>query len=169
MPTQAWIAIAVVAVLIITVLIVGLVRYRSRTISLEPRPDTPIDRSGGYQAGTGFSFSEGTRDGATATLDPSGLPGVGDDAAVKTVHAALDAGITTFDTADTYANTAAEVVLGKLCSRVLEAGVGLDALEEALIQHAVRESGGNLSGAARLLRITRPQLNYRLKKQNNAP
>jgi aryl-alcohol dehydrogenase-like predicted oxidoreductase len=29
------------------------------------------------------------------------------------VHAALDAGITTFDTADTYANTAAEVVLGK--------------------------------------------------------
>ena len=38
---------------------------------------------------------------------------VGDDAAVKTVHAALDAGITTFDTADTYANTAAEVVLGK--------------------------------------------------------
>ncbi|WP_125133043.1 aldo/keto reductase family protein [Microbacterium sp. 10M-3C3] len=38
---------------------------------------------------------------------------VDDDAAVKTVHAALDAGITTFDTADTYANTAAEVVLGK--------------------------------------------------------
>ena len=38
---------------------------------------------------------------------------VGDDAAVKTVHAALDVGITTFDTADTYANTAAEVVLGK--------------------------------------------------------
>ena len=38
---------------------------------------------------------------------------VGDDAAVKTVHAALDAGITTFDTADTYANTEAEVVLGK--------------------------------------------------------
>ncbi|REJ07231.1 aldo/keto reductase [Microbacterium bovistercoris] len=38
---------------------------------------------------------------------------VGDDAAIATVHAALDAGITTFDTADTYANTAAEVVLGK--------------------------------------------------------
>ena len=44
--------------------------------------------------------------------------------------------------------------------------VGLDDLEEALIQHAVRESGGNLSGAARLLRITRPQLNYRLKKKD---
>jgi len=38
---------------------------------------------------------------------------VDDSAAVATVHAALDAGITTFDTADTYANTAAEVVLGK--------------------------------------------------------
>jgi aryl-alcohol dehydrogenase-like predicted oxidoreductase len=37
---------------------------------------------------------------------------VEDDAAVKTVHAALDAGITTFDTADTYANTAAETILG---------------------------------------------------------
>ena len=61
----------------------------------------------------------------------------------------------------------AEVVLGKLCARVIESGVGLDALEEALIQHAVGESGGNLSGAARLLRITRPQLNYRLKKQSS--
>ena len=38
---------------------------------------------------------------------------VGDEAAIATVHAALDAGITTFDTADTYANTEAEVVLGK--------------------------------------------------------
>lgn len=38
---------------------------------------------------------------------------VDDSAAIATVHAALDAGITTFDTADTYANTAAESVLGK--------------------------------------------------------
>lgn len=35
------------------------------------------------------------------------------DVAVACVHAALDAGITTFDTADAYANTAAEVVLGE--------------------------------------------------------
>jgi len=34
------------------------------------------------------------------------------DAAVACVHAALDAGITTFDTADVYANTVAEQVLG---------------------------------------------------------
>ena len=38
---------------------------------------------------------------------------VGDADAIATVHAALDAGITTFDTADVYANTAAETVLGK--------------------------------------------------------
>ena len=38
---------------------------------------------------------------------------VEDDVAIKSVHAALDAGITSFDTADTYANTAAETVLGR--------------------------------------------------------
>ncbi len=37
---------------------------------------------------------------------------VENDVATQCVHAALDAGITTFDTADAYANTAAEVVLG---------------------------------------------------------
>ncbi|WES64429.1 aldo/keto reductase family protein [Microbacter sp. GSS18] len=37
---------------------------------------------------------------------------VENDAATACVHAALDAGITTFDTADMYANTAAEKVLG---------------------------------------------------------
>ena len=38
---------------------------------------------------------------------------IDDEAAIATVHTALDLGITSFDTADTYANTAAEVVLGK--------------------------------------------------------
>src|SRR3954453_9083764 len=37
---------------------------------------------------------------------------VENDIATQSVHAALDAGITTFDTADAYANTAAEQVLG---------------------------------------------------------
>ncbi len=36
-----------------------------------------------------------------------------EDRAVACVHAALDAGITTFDTADVYAATKAEEVLGK--------------------------------------------------------
>ncbi len=35
------------------------------------------------------------------------------DQAIDTIHAALDAGITTFDTADVYANGAAEEILGK--------------------------------------------------------
>jgi aryl-alcohol dehydrogenase-like predicted oxidoreductase len=38
---------------------------------------------------------------------------VDDSAAIATVHAALDGGITSFDTADVYANLAAETVLGK--------------------------------------------------------
>ncbi|WP_370943211.1 aldo/keto reductase family protein [Amycolatopsis sp. cg5] len=38
---------------------------------------------------------------------------VEDEQAQSCIKAALDAGITTFDTADTYANTAAETVLGK--------------------------------------------------------
>ncbi|MGY1721116.1 aldo/keto reductase family protein [Blastococcus sp. SYSU DS0552] len=38
---------------------------------------------------------------------------VEEDAAVSCVHAALDVGITTFDTADVYAGTAAESVLGR--------------------------------------------------------
>ncbi|MCC4247597.1 MULTISPECIES: aldo/keto reductase family protein [Microbacterium] len=61
-----------------------------------------------YLGNSGFKISEITL-GNWVTHGSQ----VGDDAAIKTVHAALDAGITTFDTADTYANTAAEVVLGK--------------------------------------------------------
>jgi len=38
---------------------------------------------------------------------------VENDTAKACVRAALDAGITTFDTADVYANTAAETVLGE--------------------------------------------------------
>ena len=40
------------------------------------------------------------------------------DAAVACVHAAIDAGITTFDTADVYANTKAENVLGEALAGV---------------------------------------------------
>ena len=61
-----------------------------------------------YLGNSGFKISEITL-GNWVTHGSQ----VGDDAAIKTVHAALDAGITTFDTADTYANTAAELVLGK--------------------------------------------------------
>jgi fused signal recognition particle receptor len=70
-----WIALAVVAVLVVVALVVGLVRYRRRRISLSaPDTATPIDKSGGYTASSGITFSQST----TAT----GLPGVGDDAAL---------------------------------------------------------------------------------------
>src|SRR3712207_9204737 len=42
---------------------------------------------------------------------------VENDVATQCVHAALDVGISTFDTADVYANTAAEAVLGDAPAR----------------------------------------------------
>jgi fused signal recognition particle receptor len=81
-----WIAIAVVAALvIIAALVVGLVRYRRRQISLapKPQPDT-IDRSGGYTASSGITFSQTAPpvERPQAPLDTSGLPAVGDDATI---------------------------------------------------------------------------------------
>lgn len=77
-----WIAIAVVAVLVVVALTVGLVRYRRRRISLSERDASkPIDRSGGYTASSGITFSKS----GTPTLDridTSGLPAVGDDATI---------------------------------------------------------------------------------------
>ena len=73
-----WIAIAVIAVLVIVALVVGSVRYRRRQVSLRREPDaieaaTPADRSGGYTASSGITFTQSSG---------SGLPGVGDDAAI---------------------------------------------------------------------------------------
>jgi fused signal recognition particle receptor len=74
-----WIAIAVVAALVVIVaLVLGLVRYRRRRISLSARPEPGvIDRSGGYTASSGITFSQ-----SAPTIDTSGLPAVGDDATV---------------------------------------------------------------------------------------
>lgn len=51
-----------------------------------------------------------------------------------------------------------------LPSAVLDAGLSLEEFEQALLQRAVQRADGNLAAAARLLGITRPQLDYRLKK-----
>ncbi|MCG8151715.1 aldo/keto reductase, partial [Pimelobacter simplex] len=48
---------------------------------------------------------------------------VEEDAALACVRQALDEGITTFDTADVYANTAAETVLGKALASERRAGL----------------------------------------------
>lgn len=76
-----WIAIAVVAaLLVITALVAGLLRYRRRRISFSTRTEPgAIDRSGGYTASSGITFSQTT---TADRLDTTGLPAVGDDAAV---------------------------------------------------------------------------------------
>lgn len=88
-----YIAIAVIAVLVLVALIVGLVRYRRRRISLSSTKDAtsidaPVDKSGGYTASSTISFTQST---ATVTppetrpdapLDVEGLPAVGDDATI---------------------------------------------------------------------------------------
>ena len=90
-----WIAIAVIAVLVVAAVVVfGLVRSRRGRIRLDSSTSTdtatPVDRSGGYAASSGISF---TQSSASATapppveapperLDTSGLPAVGDDATI---------------------------------------------------------------------------------------
>ena len=81
MPQALWIAIAVAAALIvIAVLVLGLLRYRRRQISLSARGQTPtLDRSGGYTASSGITFS---RTETPDRIDTTGLPAVGDDATI---------------------------------------------------------------------------------------
>jgi fused signal recognition particle receptor len=78
-----WIAIAVIAVLVVVALVVGLVRYRRRRISLSSADTaTPIDRSGGYTASSGITFTQSAPAEPVERIDTSGLPAVGDDATV---------------------------------------------------------------------------------------
>ncbi|GAB1813314.1 signal recognition particle-docking protein FtsY [Mycobacterium sp. MUNTM1] len=76
-----WIALAVVAALVVIVaLVLGLLRYRRRRISFSTRTEPgAIDRSGGYTASSGITFSQTT---TADRLDTTGLPAVGDDAAI---------------------------------------------------------------------------------------
>jgi fused signal recognition particle receptor len=78
-----WIAIAVIAVLLVVALVVGLVRYRRRRISLSSAETaTPVDRSGGYTASSGITFTRAAPAEPVERLDTSGLPAVGDDATI---------------------------------------------------------------------------------------
>lgn len=88
-----WIAIAVIAVLLVVALVVGLVRYRRRQITLSaPDTATPVDRSGGYTASSSITFSQSapTKEPPAPPkepqrprrLDTTGLPAVGDDATI---------------------------------------------------------------------------------------
>ena len=53
----------------------------------------------------------------------------------------------------------------RLCEQVLDSGVPIESLEARVLALAVERSRGNLSGAARMLGISRAQLAYRLKRQ----
>jgi len=90
-----WIALAVIAILVIIALVTGSVLYRRRQVSLRSAPEaeaveieapTPVDRSGGYTAKSGITFTQSSAAPATVDrptpprLDTTGLPGVGDDA-----------------------------------------------------------------------------------------
>jgi DNA-binding NtrC family response regulator len=55
----------------------------------------------------------------------------------------------------------------QLCDAFIAAKLSLDEAESMLLSEAVERSSGNLSGAARLLGITRPQLTYRLKRRQD--
>ncbi|OCF91361.1 signal recognition particle-docking protein FtsY [Nocardia brasiliensis] len=86
--SEAWIIVAVAAALLLVVLVVGFVRYKRSRVSLtQPAEQQLTDRSGGYAASGGFSFSQG----GTATApepqlvertDTDGQPHIGDDAAI---------------------------------------------------------------------------------------
>ena len=89
-----WIAIAVIAVLVVAAVVVfGLVRSRRGKISLDSSTSTdtatPLDRSGGYTASSGITFTQSSAPAtapppakAPERLDTTGLPAVGDDATV---------------------------------------------------------------------------------------
>ncbi|MEV0360143.1 signal recognition particle-docking protein FtsY [Nocardia sp. NPDC050697] len=87
---EAWILIAVIAAVVLVVLVAGYALSKRRRVSLTaPAEEKELtDRSGGYTAAGGFSFSRGGA--ATAEPEPhlrdrtdtEGQPHIGDDAAV---------------------------------------------------------------------------------------
>lgn len=56
-----------------------------------------------------------------------------------------------------------------LSERILDSGSSLDDIEARVLDHAVTRARGNLSEAARMLGLTRPQLAYRQKQRQNRP
>ncbi len=81
MPQGLWIAVAVAAALIVVaILVLGLIRYRRRQISLSASEQTPtLDRSGGYTASSGITFS---RTETAERVDTTGLPSVGEEVTI---------------------------------------------------------------------------------------
>ena len=49
---------------------------------------------------------------------------------------------------------------------LLSLGLSVEEVEKALLQEALQKSGGNISEASRLLKVTRNTLRYRMAKYN---
>ncbi|MFE3194566.1 signal recognition particle-docking protein FtsY [Nocardia sp. NPDC059240] len=91
---EVWILIAAIAAVLLVALVAGYGLNKRRRISLTPETTETkevTDRSGGYQASSGFSFSQGSaaeKEKVPATpklperTDDEGQPHIGDDAAV---------------------------------------------------------------------------------------
>ncbi|MFE3753435.1 signal recognition particle-docking protein FtsY [Nocardia tengchongensis] len=97
---EVWILIAAIAAVLLVALVAGYALNKRRRISLTPEVTETkevTDRSGGYQASSGFSFSQGAataeREKVPATkakpvplpperTDDEGQPHIGDDAAI---------------------------------------------------------------------------------------
>ena len=56
--------------------------------------------------------------------------------------------------------------LDGLLNNLIDAGVGLDAVEGLLLEKAISKAEGNVSEGARILGLTRPQYAYRLKRRS---
>tara|TARA_R110001599_G_scaffold42193_1_gene127246 strand:+ start:14353 stop:16059 length:1707 start_codon:yes stop_codon:yes gene_type:complete len=76
-----------------------------------------------------------------------------------------------FDQSSEMLDDAGQIVAGDTQSEsghwadgILNKGISLDEVEETLMRRAMNEANQNVSGAARLLGLTRPALAYRLKK-----
>ncbi len=61
-------------------------------------------------------------------------------------------------------SSAADGSTGHWSTDILDSQISLDDVEATLIQKAMQQANNNVSGAARLLGLTRPALAYRLKK-----
>lgn len=85
---------------------------------------------------------------------------VTNDAAIATVHAALDGGITSFDTADVYANQAAETVLGEALKGLRREGLEIF----TKCYWPVAERGANDTGLSR--KHIMESINGSLKRMN---
>lgn len=88
------------------------------------------------------------------------------DAEMLFPHITVQAGATV-DKAGVLARRATTAgISAQLYDSLQHSGLTLEALEDSLIGEAVARAGGNLSGAARALGLTRPQLSYRLSRLN---